>query len=441
VSEKNQRGALLWSALVLFAVNVLNFYDRHVIGALTEPIRKEFHLTDTQVGLLGSIFIWLYAIVGLPFGRLADSASRKKVLAWAVVIWASLTASAALATNYALLLVSRVGLGVGEAGCAPAATSWLGDLFPSEKRSRVLALFMLGVPVGGALSFFFSGTLAQAYGWRAAVALAAAPALLLVPVLLILPEPPRGAAESRTVALDRSSIWTILRIPTLWWIIASGALLNFSMYALATFLPAFLSRVHGFSVASSGIATGVVYLVGGVTGGILAGQLGDAVIRLRKDGRLLTSSATALLAAPFACLGILQRPGSILPAIIFLTLAYAALTTYYGLVYSAIQDFVAPNRRGITMAVYFLAMYACGASFGPLLTGRLSDFLAHRAAALAGSAVLTESFRAIGLQQAMLVIPVLSLILSFVLYMGSRGIMTDILRRETSAALTVAVSD
>jgi len=82
VSAKSQRSALFWSALVLFAINVLNFYDRHVLGALTEPIRKEFHLTDTQVGLLGSIFIWLYAIVGLPFGRLANAASRKKVLAW-----------------------------------------------------------------------------------------------------------------------------------------------------------------------------------------------------------------------------------------------------------------------------------------------------------------------------------------------------------------------
>lgn len=439
--EKNQRNALFWPALILFAVNVLNFYDRHVIGALTEPIRKEFHLTDTQVGLLGSIFIWLYAIVGVPFGRLADSSSRKKVLAWAVVIWASLTASAALATNYALLLISRVGLGVGEAGCAPAATSWLGDLFPPEKRSRVLALFMLGVPIGGALSFFFSGTLAQTYGWRAAVALAAAPALLLLPVLLILPEPQHGASESCPVSLERGSVRTILRIPTLWWIIASGALLNFSMYALATFLPAFLSRVHGFSVARSGIATGIVYLIGGVTGGVLAGHLGDAVVLRRKDGRLLTSAATALLAAPVACLGVLQRPSATLPAIIFLTLAYAALTTYYGLVYSAIQDLVAPNQRGITMAIYFLAMYACGASFGPLLTGRLSDFLAHRAAALAGSSALTESFRAIGLQQAMLIIPALAVILSFVLYMGSRNIVADMQRRDAICSTVAVASD
>src|ERR1700757_1195311 len=94
VTQKNNRNSLLLSALVLFAVNVLNFYDRHVPGALTEPIRKEFHLTDTQIGLLGSAFIWIYALIGLPLGRIADSASRKKLLAAPVLFWSSLTALA-----------------------------------------------------------------------------------------------------------------------------------------------------------------------------------------------------------------------------------------------------------------------------------------------------------------------------------------------------------
>lgn len=424
------RKSLYFSALVLFAVNILNFYDRHVPGALTEPIRKEFHLSDTQVGLLGSIFIWLYAIVGLPLGRIADTASRKKLLAGAIVVWSALTASAALASSFTMLLISRVGVGIGEAGCAPAATSWLGDLFPPDRRSRVLALFMLGVPVGGALSFFFSGTLAQAYGWRASMALAAAPALLLVPALLMLREPVRGASESKAAALQAISVWTILRIPTLWWIIASGVLLNFNAYSIASFLPALLSRVHGLSLAASGVASGVVYIFGGVIGGTLAGVLGDSIVQRRKDGRLLVASIASLVAAPLACLAILQPAGAMIAAVIFFALTYAALTSYYGLVYSAIQDLVAPNQRGTTMAVYFLAMYLCGASFGPLLTGRLSDLLARRAATLAGSASVTEAFRAVGLQQAMLEIPVLSVVLALVLYLGSRGIVADIARRE-----------
>src|SRR5260370_863629 len=131
-------------------------------------------------------------------------------------------------------------------------------------------------------------------------------ALLLVPALLMLQEPERGASESHRAPEAYGSMWSVLRIPTLWWIIASGALLNFSMYAIGTFLPAFLSRVHGLSLAKSGIATGVVYLSGGVSGGTLAGYLGDFIVQRREDGRLLCAAVMALVAIPFACVGILQ---------------------------------------------------------------------------------------------------------------------------------------
>ena len=428
---KPKKNTALFSVLVLFAVNILNFYDRHVPGALVEPMRKEFHLSDMQIGLLGSVFIWLYAIMGVPLGRIADSGSRKKLLGWGLVVWASLTASAAIATNYSILLISRVGVGLGEATCAPAATSWLGDLFPAEKRSRVLALFMLGVPFGGALAYFFSGPVAQTYGWRAAMVTAAMPAILLVPALLTLDEPQRGASETSLRTAAPTSVWKLLRLPTLWWIIASGVFLNFNMYAIGTFLPAFLSRVHGMSLASSGIATGFVFLIGGLGGGLSAGYLGDFIVQRRKDGRMLCAAIAALIAVPLSSAGILQPAGSLLKAIVFFLASYAVLTSYYGLVYSAIQDIVAPNQRGITMAIYFMAMYLCGASLGPLLTGRLSDVLAHRAAVLAGSPVVTESFRAIGLQEAMLIIPIFSVVLAGVLYMGSRTIIADIERRET----------
>ena len=438
MSQKTQKNTLWFSVVVLFAINILNFYDRHVPAALVEPMRKEFHLSDTQIGLISSAFIWIYAIIGVPLGRIADTASRKTLLAWGVVIWTALTASAGLATTYTFLLFSRVGVGVGEAACAPTATSWLGDLFPPDKRSRVLALFMLGVPIGGALGYFFSGPIAQAYGWRSAMVFAAVPALLLVPALLMLDEPQRGASELHPAPLVRASMWNVLRIPTLWWIIVSGALLNFNAYAFGTFLPAFLSRVHGVSLAKSGIDTGIVYLIGGVTGGTIAGYLGDFIVHRRKDGRLLCAAVLALVAIPFACVGILQPTGSLYLAMAFLAVTYASLTTYYGLVYSAIQDIVAPNQRASAMAIYFMAMYMCGASFGPLFTGKLSDVLAHRAAALAGSPSVTETFRAVGLQQAMLIIPVLCTALAFVLYMGSRTIIADMAKREAAAHVAAA---
>jgi predicted MFS family arabinose efflux permease len=438
LSQKTQSNTLWFSVVVLFAINILNFYDRHVPGALVEPMRREFHLSDTQIGLLGSAFIWLYAIIGVPLGLIADRWSRKKLLAWGVIVWCALTASAGLATTYALLLFSRVGVGLGEAACAPTATSWLGDLFPPAQRSRVLALFMMGVPVGGGLGYLIGGPVAQAYGWRTAMVTAAIPALILLPALLMLREPQRGASEPQGTVLVTTSIWNVLRIPTLWWIIVSGALLNFCAYAWATFITAFLSRVHGLSVANSGKVTGTLYLLGGVSGGLLSGYLGDYISHRRKDGRLLCAAVMALVTVPLACIGILQPAHSLITASVFLGLMYASLSTYYGFVYSAIQDIVAPNRRASAMAIYFMAMYLCGASFGPLLTGKLSDVLAHRAAALAGSPSVTEAFRATGLQQAMLIIPVLCIALAFVLYMASRTIVADIARRESAAHVVQA---
>src|SRR6266849_5454075 len=241
-----------WSLAVLVAINILNFYDRHVAGAVAAPVSKEFSLSDTQLGWINTAFTILYGVVGVPLGRLADRVSRKKLLSAGIVVWTALTASAQWVFTYPMLVFTRLGVGVGEAACAPTATSWIGDLFPPERRSKPLALFMLGVPVGGALSFFFSGPIAQAFGWRRAMIFAALPALLIAPVLLFLHEPDRGASEHSARPVG-GSIWQVLRIPTFWWIIASGALVNFNLYAIGTFLPAFFGRIHKMNVAQAGI--------------------------------------------------------------------------------------------------------------------------------------------------------------------------------------------
>lgn len=420
---------------MLFAVNVLNFYDRNIAGALTEPMRKEFGLTDTQIGLLGSAFIWIYAVVGVPFGRIADRWSRKNLLVAGLVIWTSLTAFAGTASSYAMLLASRLGVGVGEAVCAPTGTSWLGDLFPPDKRARVLAIFMLGVPIGGALSYFISGPAAQAWGWRTAMVIASLPALILVPALLMLKEPQRGASEAGGPAVQiapdgRNPVMAVLSIPTLWWIIASGVFLNFNMYAIGTFMPALLSRVHKLSLAASGTATGFTYIVGGIGGGLIAGYFGDRIVRTHPNGRLVIASFVSLIGVPLAYFGVVQPAGNIVITLVCLTAAYGTMNTYYGLVYSSIQDIVAPTQRGLTMALYFMAMYLCGASFGPLLTGSISDRMARQAMAEAGASQMTEAFKAIGLQQAMVIIPVLSAALAVVLWMASRTFVTDVAKRD-----------
>ena len=419
----------LLTVLVLCGINLLNFYDRQAPGALVEPMRREFGLSDTQIGLLGSMFIWIYALAGVPLGRVADVWSRKKLLTIGVTVWSALTAASGLAAGFSFLLFTRLGVGVGEAVCAPVGTSWIGDLFPPKRRARALSLFMLGVPVGGALSFLLCGPIAQAWGWRTALVSAAAPSILLVPLLLLLQEPARGASEAAAAVEGKGSISVLLRIPTLWWIILSGALLNFNMYALGTFLPAFMTRVHRYSVARAGVTCGIVYLIGGVFGGMLGGQLGDRVASNARNARLSRAAIIALLSAPIMFYGITRPAGFAPAALVAIAIAYGGFNTYYAFVYSSIQDIVAPNQRGFTMSVYFMAMYLCGASFGPLLTGGLSDHMAKRAMSAAG-AVKLEAFRAVGLQQAMVIMPILSVALAIVLYLGSRTMTQDIARRD-----------
>lgn len=333
------RKTAAFAVVTLFAINILNFYDRNVAGAVVEPMRKEFHLSDTQIGLLTTAMTVLYAIIGVPLGRVADVWSRKRLLALGVTVWSALTGFTYFARNYAMVLVSRLGVGVGEAACAPTATSWLGDLMPPTKRARALGLFMLGVPIGGALSYFFSGPIAHAYGWRVAMVVAAAPALLLIPVLLGLKEPERGASEGFRDVAPTGSMWSVLKIPTLWWIIASGALVNFNMYAIGTFMPAMFGRIFRLDVGRAGIITGVVYMAGGVAGGLFGGWIGDWIILRHRNGRLWMGAILSLAGAPFAYFG--AAAADLNSAIVFWTIAYASLNTYYGLVYSSIHDIVA----------------------------------------------------------------------------------------------------
>jgi MFS family permease len=406
------------SLAVLFFVNVLNYYDRQALGAVAEPLRREFGLSDAQLGGLSTLFIVVYAVAGLPLGRLADTWSRRKLMAIGVAVWAGLTALGATAASYALLAATRLGVGIGEAVCAPAANSWIGGLVPAGQRARAMAGFMMAVPVGVMLSSAITGPAAQAWGWRTALALAAVPAMLLVPALLWLREPER-AAESR-VGTDAAPLG-LLRIPALGWIAASGAILNFALYSFSSFLPAFLKRYHGLSVAQAGLWTGIGSGVAGVLGAAMAGVWGDRILARWSNGRLLLAAGAALLAAPLALAAIALPAGQSAAALSLIMPAYGLLQMYYGLVYAAINDIVAPGLRGTAMAGYLMVTYLGGAAFGPLLTGILSDRLARRAA---GARAVSEAARAIGLHQAMYLIPAMALVLAAVLWAGARSART-----------------
>ena len=417
-----------WTLFVLFLLNALNFFDRNILGAIVEPLRREWGLRDAQIGWIGTAFTLLYAVVGLPLGRLADHARRTSLLGGGALLWSAMTAISGLTTSFAGLFAARLGVGVGEAVCAPAATSLIGDLFPSARRGRATAIFMLGLPVGLGLSYAVGGAVAQAWGWRAAFFVAGLPGLVVGALCLALPEPARGTSEPHPIGAQRrseSALALLTQTPTLLWIIVSGALHNFNMYALATFVPALLIRHHGLGVRQAGALSGLMFGVFGGIGLLVGGWVSDRAAARKEGGRLLVSTWALALSVPLLVLFLVQPRGEIGRALAFVCPALLLMYLYYAPVYATIQDVVEPARRGLAMAVYFCAMYVMGASMGPVGTGVLSDRLAARAAAAAGSPVVTEAARAQGLHEAMYIVPVLSVILAVVLFAGARASVRD----------------
>jgi predicted MFS family arabinose efflux permease len=447
-----------YALAVLFAINLMNFFDRQILGGVGEGIRREWGLSDTALGVLGTVFTLLYAVVGVPLGRLSDRIERRWVLAAGVCAWSVLTAASGLAKNFGQLVIARLGVGVGEATCSPASTSLLGDFFPPASRARAVAIWMLGLPLGLGLANAAGGWLLQHWGWRNAFYVAAVPGLLCAVAAIFIREPPRGQAEGHAVGSRRrpgSPYWLVLSTPTIWWVIASGALHNFNMYALGAFLTPFLIRVHDMSFAEAGWLAAVVYGFSGVVGLVGGGTLADYLYHRRVDGRLLVGAGSIVIAFPLMYLA-LQRPGGdVWPFALLMGTACGVMYAYYATVYSTIHDVVEPSLRGTAMALYFFAMYVLGASLGPVGTGLVSDYFTFAAASQAGAvdpmpfgslvlaelrgligepkgfdARILEPFRRQGLHTAMYIIPALAAILAGVLLAASHTVKKDVARLQ-----------
>jgi len=420
-----------YTLFVLFLINFLNFFDRALPGVVLEPLRKEFGLSDTMSGLLGTAFILVYAIAGIPLGRLADRLQRGKILGAGVAAWSVFTGAAAYVTSFPGLLLARLGVGVGEASCAPAANSMIGDLYPSHRRARALGLFMLGLPLGSLACFALGGWIAQTYGWRAPFLVAMVPGLIVAVLAWRLVEPQRGLQDKAALApLSGNPFKQILSIQTVWWIIVSGAAINFAAYSLNTFLPALLVRVHGLNIAQAGGISSLVLGATGLVGLTLGGMLADRLHQAFPRGRLLCGAVALLIAAPLLWLGLTQPKGAVTALTLLLCGGWLLYFLYFVTVYPAIQDVVDARLRATAMAVYFFFQYVLGGAVGSLVTGALSDHYAKAAMRAAGEAVMAPAFVAQGLQQSLaLAVPVAIGLTGLVLLLAARSFVTDAARR------------
>ncbi len=433
-----QQAPNAWRVLgLLFLANLVNFYDRTIPAILSEPIRLEWGLSDVQLGLIAAAFTLVYAVAGLPLGRLADRGSRTKVMGWGLVVWSGFTAANAAAWSFGSFLVARMGVGVGEASYAPAANSLIGDLFPAEKRSRAIGLFMLGLPLGLLAAFFTVGPLVEAFGnWRAPFVIAAVPGLLLAAFVFRIREPARGASEKvqSTAAPVAQPVRALLRTRTIVWIILSGVTVNFAAYAGNGFLVPMIQRYFGLSLTSAAVTTGFIVGVTGLVGLTAGGLLADKVYQRSESGRLVLGAVALVVAALATAAALATGDQSVALFAGLFGLGWLAQYSYYTSVYPAIQDVVEPRLRATAVALYFAGMYLLGGAFGPVVVGGLSDALAERARLAAGAPEVTDAFRAVGLHDAMFLIPVALLLTAVFVFLASRSFSADARRMEAAMA-------
>jgi MFS family permease len=420
-ASRPSNGRRGYTLAVLFGLNFMNFYDRQVVGAVGEKIKIEWALNDGQLASLTTAFVLVYALVGIPFGRLADTGRRRSVLSGGVVVWSACTALSGAAGSFVSHFLYRMGVGVGEASLAPTANSLIGDLFPPAHRARAISVFMLGLPLGLGASYLISGIVAQVTGgWRPALYVAAVPGFVLALLALFIVEPIRSAVPT-SAATRVDGTWdvvrVILRTPAMRWIIASGALMNLVMYAVGAFSASLYIRYHGLDIGHANRWNALIFGGGGGVGMLVGGWLGDRVARRGAAARLQLASAGALISAPLFWLALWQPRGAASACAAALFAAVVAIYPYYSTTYAAIHDIVPARMRGMAMSVYFFVFYVFTA-IGLVLFGKLSDVLAARA--LLGGASPADS-RALGLHSAMYVLPCTCAALAIVLYVASRA--------------------
>jgi predicted MFS family arabinose efflux permease len=368
----------------MFVVCLFNFADRTVFAVLAQPIKQDLHLTDFQLGILqGFSFALLYAGLGLPLGRLAERASRIRIVGIATIVFSIATTFCGLAGNLWQMMLARIGVGVGEAGFTAPTSSLVADHFPRERRASTMALVMLGTPVGTLFGALVGGVVAGLFGWRMAFfALGLPGALTGIAVMLLLTEPPRGLVDGAPPTVqappDFAAFLAVLRRKrALLLVIIGGGIAGFGMTSISQFLAVFLARAHHMSVREAATAYGLITAIALGTG-LLVGSFGTDWLAKRDARWPAWGSALGLCIAPLIYWLAFSATDTS-TASVLLTVAGAVLLLFYGPTSGMIQNMLEPRMRATGAAVFAMLYTLIGAGLGPAFVGFMSDHLAERA--------------------------------------------------------------
>ncbi|MDP1632580.1 MAG: MFS transporter [Caulobacter sp.] len=386
----------LWLLMIVYS---LNFLDRQVVNILAEPIKRDLGLADWQLGMMtGLAFALFYTVLGLPIARLAERSNRPRIIAASIIVWSGFTVLCGFAQNFWQLVLARIGVGVGEAGCTPAAHSLITDYTPREKRASAIAFYSIGTPLGSLIGLAMGGMIADAYGWRAAFMVAGAPGVIIGALCFFTLIETRGklqadVAERKASQIGFADSLRVLAAKKTFWLIAFAAAIKaFIGYGHAPFTASFFFRNHADQIAdlaasinaftglnlgpagTVGIGLSAISGIAGMFGVWLGGFIADRLGAKDLRAYVIVPAIASLIVIPIYIAAVLVGDARVA----FLLLALPAIlgSLWYGPVYATAQSIVEPRMRATTAAVLLFIINLVGLGLGPLFVGILSDVFA-----------------------------------------------------------------
>jgi len=357
--------------LLLFAVNLLNYIDRQIVFAVFPAIQQDLHLSDTQLGLLASAFMWVYLATAPVFGLLADRGKRPVLMGIGVTIWSACTAMSGLVRSYAGLVAARAAVGVGEASYGAIAPAVLSDACPPEQRGRLLAFFSMAIPVGSALGYLLGGALEQAVGWRAVFMLVGIPGIIVAVLVSRLPDRLHDAVQDGRARPGRAAYRELLKTRSYRANCAAMTAMTFALGGMAAWVPTYLVRVRGMALVEANLVFGLLTLASGIGGTVAGGWLGDRLLRRHPAAHLLVSGAGLMLSVPCAAAVILANERSTVLAAIFLAEVFVFLNT--GPLNAVIAAVSGAPVRATAFAINIFVIHLLGDAISPTIMGLLSE--------------------------------------------------------------------
>jgi MFS family permease len=369
--------ARYYTLALLTLIYALNFLDRTIFNVLIEPIKKEFQLSDTMLGLLAGFgFVLMYSVLGMPIARLADRSNRRNIVTAGLAFWSAMTALCGMAQNVTMLACARIGVGIGESAGTPASQSIIADLFGKSERARALGIFAIGTYLGVFLGYFFGGWVNQYFGWRVAFISASIPGIAIALLLgLTVAEPARHSDAGDKVSNEAigPTLAFLFSQKSFLWVLIGFCLAGFTNYSTSTWIPAFMARVHHLTSAEVGTYAGTFKGLFGIAGALLGGFVVEKISNSDDRWKVWAPAIMSGLAGPVFVLCMLTASVHVMLWMLGLFSIFVGF--HLGPIFAVAQTIAKTRMRALAAATVLLTATCFGQGVGPLAVGYLNDVL------------------------------------------------------------------